>query len=503
MRKLILGTLGLALGLGTANVANAATLRIGLANDVDILDPTLLRTFASIQVLNAMCDKLIDLTPDLRFVPMLATEWAWSEDGKTLTLKLRPGVKFHDGEPLDAAAVKYSLDRHRTMPGTVFKSALAAVAGVDVVDALTVKVNLTSPIPGPLFARLVVSAGMVISPKAAQAAGDKFGAHPVCAGPYRFVERVAQDHITIEKFADYWDKDRVHIGRIVYRFVPDSSVRLANVQSGDLDLVEEMAPADLPIMAADKRLKVASAVSLGYYRIYLNVGHGKRAETPFGQDRRLRQAFDLAIDREAITQVVFNGEFVPATSWIPPGSPYRLTTVPPQQRDVAKAKALLAAAGQLHPTVELKLVNNPVQIQVAQMIQAMTKEARFDVRLQALESVSAVQAGESGDFDALLIRWTGFADPDVNIYSVLSCKAPLNYGGYCNPEVDRLFDLARASSDLAERVKYYTSAHEIVTREEPYLFLYHHRWIWAHTSRLKGFVGQPDGLTRVMDLTLE
>jgi peptide/nickel transport system substrate-binding protein len=342
MRKLMLGA---ALALGTAIAANAATLRVGLANDVDILDPTLLRTFASIQVLNAMCDKLIDLTPDLRFVPQLATEWAWSEDGKTLTLKLRPGVKFHDGEPLDAAAVKYSLDRHRSMPGSVWRAYLTVVASVDAVDDLTVRVNLSSPIQGPLFALFVRSVGAIVSPKAAEAASEKFGSHPVCAGPYRFVERVAQDHITIERFPDYWDKNRVHIDRITYRFVPDTSVRLANLQSGDLDLIEQVAPADLPSIANDKRIKAAAVVSLGYTRIYLNVGHGERANTPFGRDQRLRQAFDLAIDRDAITQVVFNGEYIPATSWIPPGSPYRLATVQPQHRDLAKAKALLAAAG--------------------------------------------------------------------------------------------------------------------------------------------------------------
>ncbi len=503
MRIVVLRAIVVVCGLCGAIPVNAATLRVGLANDVDILDPTLLRTFASIQVLNAMCDKLIDLTPDLRFVPQLATEWAWSDDRKTLTLKLRSGVKFHDGESLDAAAVKYSLDRHRSMKGTVFKSSFAAIESVDVVDPSTVKVNLSSPISGPLFARFVISGGMMVSPRAAEAAGEKFGAHPVCAGPYRFVERVAQDHITIEKFADYWDKDRIHIDRIVYRFIPDASIRLANVQSGDIDLAEQVAPSDLPSVANDMRIKTASAVSLGYNRIYLNVGHGERAKTAFGQDQRLRQAFDLSIDRHAITQVVFNGEFIPGATWIAPESPYALTTVPPPRRDLAKAKALLEAAGQPHPRIELKLFNTPVAIQVGQMIQAMAKEAGFEVNLLPLESVSAIQAGENGDFDAIMIGWPGYADPDVNIYSILSCNAPLNYSGYCNHEVDNLLNLARASGDVGERVKYYTRVHEMVSLGEPHVYLYHFKWIWAHSSKLKGFRAHPDGFTRIMDLRRE
>src|SRR5262249_39186365 len=157
-----------------------------------------------------------------------------------------------------------------------------------------------------------------------------------------------------------WDKDHVHIDRITYRFVPDPSVRVANLQSGDLDIIEQVAPSDLGGIAADKRLRTTSVMSLGYTRIYLNVGNGARANTPFGRDARVRQAFDLAIDRDAITQVVFDGEYIPATSWIPPESPYHLTSVPPQRRDIAKAKELLAAAAQPHPSIELLLFNNAV-----------------------------------------------------------------------------------------------------------------------------------------------
>jgi peptide/nickel transport system substrate-binding protein len=233
-----------------------------------------------------------------------------------------------------------------------------------------------------------------------------------------------------------------------------------------------MAPSDLPSVASDPRIKTASTVSLGYNRIYLNVGDGDRAKTPFGQDQRLRQALDLAIDREAITQVVFNGEFIPAVSWIPPESPYSLTSVQPHHRDVAKAKALLEAAGRPHPRVELKLFNNPVAIQVGQMIQAMAKDAGFEISLLPLESVSAIQAGEKGDFEAMMIGWPGYADPDVNIYSLLSCNAPLS--GYCNQDVDNLLNLARTSADVSERVKYYTRVQEMISVEEPHVFLYHH-----------------------------
>ena len=138
-------------------------------------------------------------------MPQLATGYEWSADSKTLTIKLRHGVTFHDGEKLDAAAVKFNIERHKTMPGSNRRGELAPVASVDVVDPTTVRLNLSAPF-SPLLAQLADRAGMMVSPKAAQAAGDKFGAKPVCSGPFKFVERVAQDRIVLERYAGYWNK---------------------------------------------------------------------------------------------------------------------------------------------------------------------------------------------------------------------------------------------------------------------------------------------------------
>ena len=492
------------LALMCPGAGNATTiLRIGLQSDPDHLDPTIPRGWATTQVLNAICDKLIDVTPDLRYVPQLATEWSWSDDNKTLTLKLRQGVKFHDGEPLDAASVKFSIDRHRVLRGSFYSAALAPITSVDVVDDSTVRINLSQPISGPLLSRFVISAGMIMSPKAVQAAGDNFGAKPICAGPYRFVERVANNHLTLERFPDYWDKSRVHFDRIVYRVIPDTTVRLANLRSGGLDLIEQMTPPDLSSIAGNPNFKVAPATSLGHTRIYINVGRGDRTIGPLGRDARVRQAFSLAIDRNALNEVAFNGEFTPANGWISSASPLYLKSIPHTTRDLAKAKALLAAAGDRNPKVELMLLNNPVQLQVAQLVQAMAREAGFDVKLLALETGTALSAAEKGNYDAFLVGWPGFVDPDHNIYSMIACRAPLNYSGYCNPEVDRLLNAARGSAVTDERVALYTGVRKILAEEKPYIFLYHHKWIWVHSAKLKGFVAHPDGITRVLDLRLD
>ncbi|MGZ5033496.1 MAG: ABC transporter substrate-binding protein, partial [Usitatibacter sp.] len=246
----------LVLAAGLAAPAFAQTLRIGLAEDPDVLDPTLARTFVGRIVFAALCDKLFDLDENLKIVPQLATSYAWSADYKTLTLKIRQGVTFHDGEKLDAAAVKFNLERHKTMPGSNRRGELAPVTSVDVIDASTVRLNLAAPF-APLLAVLTDRAGMMVSPKAAQAAGDKFGAKPVCSGPFQFVERVAQDRISFERFPNYWNKAAIHFDKVTYLPIVDSTVRLANLKSGQLDFIERMAPSDVPALKSDSRFKIA------------------------------------------------------------------------------------------------------------------------------------------------------------------------------------------------------------------------------------------------------
>jgi peptide/nickel transport system substrate-binding protein len=248
----------------------------------------LARTYTGRIVFAAMCDKLVDITPELDIAPQLATEWQWVDGNKGLVLKLRQGVKFHDGEPLDAAAVKFSIERHLNMEGSNRKAEISAVSAVEIIDDHTVKLVLKAPF-APLLAALSDRAGMIVSPKAAQAAGD-FVNRPVCAGPYKFVERVAQDRIVLERFADYWNKEAVKFDRIVFMPIPDSTVRLANLQSGGLDMIERLAATDLETARNDPRLKLSTITGLGYQSLSINVNNGARAKNPLGQDPRVRRS---------------------------------------------------------------------------------------------------------------------------------------------------------------------------------------------------------------------
>src|SRR5471030_592624 len=353
-----------------AGVHAQTTLRVGLAEDPDILDPTLARTYVGRIVFAAVCDKLFDIDEKLNIVPQLALSHETSADGKEMTIKLRPGVKFHDGEPLDAEAAKFSLERHLTMQGSFRKPELAALDHVDVVDPLTIKLVLKTPF-APLLSQLTDRSGMMMSPKAAKEAGDKFGLHPVCAGPYKFVERVQQDRMVFEKFADYWNKDNVFIDKVVFLPIVDATVRLANLKSGGLDLIERVLATDIKDVRADSRLKLSTASELGYLGLTINIGNDKN-KGALSQSEKVRQALDLSIDRDALNQVVFNGEFTPGNQWVSPQHPYYQQAFPVPKRDVAKAKALLKEAGVALPvSVDYMVPKGAENEAVAQVVQSM------------------------------------------------------------------------------------------------------------------------------------
>jgi peptide/nickel transport system substrate-binding protein len=502
MKSLRLAMLAAAVLLSFGGSARAeTTLRIGLAEDPDILDPTLARTYVGRIVFASFCDKLFDIDEKLNIVPQLALSHETSADGKEVTIKLRPNVKFHDGEPFDAEAAKFSIERHMMLPGSFRKPELASVDHVEVVDPLTIKLVLKAPF-SPLIAQLTDRAGMMVSPKAAKEAGDKFGLHPVCAGPYKFVERVQQDRMVFEKFADYWNKDNVFIDRIVFLPIVDATVRLANLKSGGLDLIERVLATDIKDVRADQRLKLSTAIELGYQGMTLNIGKDK-AKGPLSQSAKVRQALDLSIDREAINQVVFNGEFKPGNQWLNPDHLYYQKAYPVRARDVAKAKALLKEAGVTAPvSVDFMVPKGAETEAVAQVIQSMASETGFDMKIRVTEFATSLKQAEAGEYQAYMLAWSGRIDPDGNSYVFLHKDAPQNYSAWANAEADKALDDARLVTDQAQRKAIYEKLTKAALDEEPILYLYHRRILIAHTTKLEGYKQMPDGLVRVTGLKL-
>ncbi len=485
--------------LGAAG-AQGQTLRVAINNDPDILDPTLSRTFVGTAVMSALCDKLFDFDQDLVIVPRLATSYEWA-DPVTLILHLRAGVTFHDGTPFDAAAVKFNLDRHAGLPGSFRRAELGAMDRVEVADPLTVRIVLKQP-ASPFVATLTDRSGMMVSPAAAAAAGKDFGLHPVCSGPFRFVERVAQDHITLERYPGYWDAGRVHFDRVIYRPMTDSAVRLANLQAGAVDLAD-IVPSDVDAVRADPRLQLLSSSGLGYAGITFNVGHGPRAAQPIGRDARVRQAFALSLDRDVIVQVVFNGQYTPNAQATSSGSPLFVPEVRPPARDLAQAKALLHEAGVTPPVaVPLTVPNNPQSLQVAEIVQSLAREGGFDVQVTAMDFGTSLATTLQGDYAAYLNGWSGLLDADSNSWSFLHTGGALNISGYSNAGVDAALDQARVATDPAARRALYGRVWQQQAADLPILYLYTPRYIIGARKQVQGYRVLPDGLIRLQGVSL-
>lgn len=488
-----------ALMAGTAGhaFAQSPTLRIGLQEDPDALDPHRARTFVGRMVFTSLCDKLVDVAPDLSIVPQLATEWSWNDDATVLTFQLRDDATFQDGTPFDAEAAKANLDRAMTLPDSLRKSELASVTDVEVIDQFTLAVTVGEP-DATLLSQLSDRAGMMLSP----AAFDDFANNPVCSGPYSFVERVQNDRIVLERYAEHWDADSYHFDRLVFLPITDTTVRLANLQSGDIQLLERLAPSDIAAVEGDPNVEFLQEAGTGYVSLRINVANGSRAETPFGQDARVRKAFELSIDRDVINEVVGFGTYAPAQQPFPPSSQFYSEDFPVTTRDVEAAKALLAEAGHERVPVELVFGNTTTTQQISELIQAMAAEAGFDVTLRPTEFAAMQQEMTSGNFQISQIGWSGRIDPDGNIHHFVTCEGSLNDGAYCNEEVDRLLDEARRTTDLEARVDLYTQAQAILQEDLPQINLYYQPRAFGVSAKLEGFTAHPDGMIRLKDVRL-
>jgi peptide/nickel transport system substrate-binding protein len=501
-----LALVAVALAMASADAqAPKKQLVVALNQDPDILDPTLSRTYVGRIIFSQMCEKLYEIDESLNIAPQLAAALpAISDGGKTVTIKLRSGVKFNDGTPFNAEAMKLSLDRHREMKGSNRRSELESVTAVEVVDPLTVRLRLKAPF-SPLTAQLADRAGMPISPAADKKLGEKFGTAPVCVGPWQFVERVAQDRIVVERSPHYFDQSAAKFDRIVFRIIPDDNVRLANLRSGDIDVMHAVAPTDAGSLKKEGRFEVSSVTGLGFNSISINL-HNKTGKTnppgdlgtPLANDPRVREALELSIDREALNQVAYEGQNTVGCGPISPNSVFFDKTRKCPARDVARAKKLLADAGLAGGyKLEMVIINNPPQRRVGEVIQGMARDAGFDISLRPQEFASSLKDNDDGKHQAFLIGWSGRVDPDGNIHQGQACGGSLNATLACDEKIDALLNKAREVSDVAQRRALYREVTDLLAARRNTIYLYHPNYIVAFPKNLKSYKGVPDGLVRI------
>jgi peptide/nickel transport system substrate-binding protein len=495
----------------SGSINKGGTLTVALAEDPDMLDPTLARTFVGRIVFANLCEKLYDVNSSLNIVPQLAADMPkFSNGGKTVTIKIRQGLKFNDGTTLDAGAVKTSLDRHRKLANSARASELAPVTSVKVVDPTTVQLTLDQAF-APLTSLLADRSGMIMSPAQLKKLGDKFAQDPVCVGPFQFVSRTEGDQIVLKKAPDYYDASKVKLDKLIFKIITEPNARAQNLRSGDVDVAERLDATDIPQIKSDPNLQLITRTSLGYQGITINVGniHGlgkpySPVNTPLGQHKELRQALGLAIDPNVITKVALQGGGVPGCSPISPVSPWHDPSLKCPGRQLAKAKQLVTQSGVKTPIpVSLMIgAGDARQQRIGQAIQSMAKEAGFNVKLQPTEFTAQLDKQDAGTFDTSLIGWSGRVDPDGNIHEFVDTKGSLNDSGYSNPQMDKLLDQSRTTLEQDKRKQIYSQIDKLIAEDAPLLYIWHDKLYLGASRKVAGVQFYGDGLLRFKEAGL-
>jgi peptide/nickel transport system substrate-binding protein len=322
-------------------------------------------------------------------------------------------------------------------------------------------------------------------------------------GPFEFVSRQAGDKIVLKRAENYYDRDLVKLDGLVYKAISEGSVRTASLRSGDLDFANKLPTTDIAVLQGNPELHVYQAASIGWEALMINIGNrngiGKPYATrdvPISSDPRVRQALEMALDRNAINKVAFQGRFKPAYGPISPDTPFGSPENIPA-RDVDGAAALLKQAGVSSP-LKLKMIirNDEINVRIGQLIQSMAKDAGFDLAVQPMEVTSALDTANQGKFDLFLNGWSGRVDPDGNVYSFAHTSGNQNWSGVSDPALDKLLDQARAATDTADRKRLYGQAVDKLHELRSQLFLYRQVGVTAGRADIGGFEYYADDMPR-------
>ncbi|MGH9068709.1 MAG: ABC transporter substrate-binding protein [Acidimicrobiales bacterium] len=483
---------------------------MALAEAPDALDPTTAQTYVGRIVLINICQKLYDINAKTQLIPELASQMPQiSNGGKTYTIKLRSGIKFNDGTAFNAQAVKTTLERDIKDPKSSRASSLTAIQSVTVVDPTTIKLTLSKPY-APLTSILAGRAGMIESPAQLKKLGDKFGTHPVCVGPFEFVSRPSSDQINIQKSPDYYAKSSVHLAKVKFEVVTQPTVRATDLKAGSIQVVDRVQPSDVASLKGDSSVKLDPVTTLGYQGITINVSNSKGASkvgttvsTPLAQHQSLRKAFDLAINRDALNKVVFDGQYLPGCSPISPVSPY-FAHIPCPKQNISEAKKLVAASGVKTPIPITLIVqaSNAEAIKLGSVLQNMVKPAGFALKISPTEFTTALSQSKAGKFDTFQVGWSGRVDPDQNIGPFWGPKSLLNYSGANYPKLDQLIAKARTTTDKSTRKQLYGQIVKELHQKLNIIYLYYPKDILGLRSNLTGVKYYADALIRLYGASL-
>jgi peptide/nickel transport system substrate-binding protein len=451
---------------------------------------------------NCVTEALFDLDPDANLIPRLAESWEQTDE-KTYVLKLRQGVKFHDGNPFDAEVVKFNLERMLN-PETqnVWASEIAQLESVDVIDTYTVQLK-TKALLAAFLIPLYDMNGMQLSPAAVEEWGADIGFHPVGTGPFRFVEFIKDQHVVLERNPDYWQPGKPYLDQLTFNAIPVDSTRLTDLRSGGIQLAEYLPFQDIARLRDSQEIIVSERP--GFRVDYLNFNVTRSP----GSSKEFRQAWNWLIDRDAFMQGSYFGTGAPAWDLFLPGTRFYDPEYRPTQRDVGKAKELLAASGvQLPIDLTMYATQDPVVQRDAQITQANVAEAGINLAIEVVDQARYNEIhqprpdGSAGDFDVQLSWWGFRPDPDQYLGVILKTNGSWNWGKYSNPEFDQLLVEEQGELDDAKRIAVFRQIAELLTEDAPVIPYHFGANVKGLTPNVEGFVHRADGLVRYVDMGL-
>ncbi len=520
--KKILFAAALAGGLGASGVLAAGAVQaqtppgvlvVGQIAEPKSLDPHAVTAVNDFRILMNVYDGLVRYKDGtLEVEPALAESWTISDDGLTYTFDLRDGVKFHDGSALNAAAVKFNFDRmldenhpfHDTGPFPL-SFFFGSIDTVTAADEDTVVFKLKEPY-APFLSNLAYPTGLIVSPEAVKQHGKDFGRNPSGTGPFRFAEWESNAKVVVVRNEGYWE-GAPSLEAIVFRPITDANTRVAEMLSGGIDMMVEVPPDSVATFGNDASYQVYEQAGPHVWFLIFNVKEGPLA------DKKVRQAVNYAINKKALVENVLQGTAEVAAGPTPPAFSWAYNdSLNPYPYDPEKAKDLIKEAG--HEGAELTFyvteggsgMLDPVPMGAA--IQADLAKVGLKVDIETYEwntFLGKVNPGLEGKADMAEMAWMT-NDPDTLPYLALRSEAwpdkgGFNSGYYANPEVDKLLEQARRSTDQAERAKLYKQMQTIVHEDAPWAFIANWKQNAVTSAAVSNFSLQPSFFLILKDVT--
>lgn len=494
MTRRLLVLLILALGIALAQPRYGGVLRAGMQTDPVGLDPHLTNATATRNMMENVYDTLVMFDASGRIVPALAESWETSDDGLRWTFRLREGVTFHNGEPLKASDVVFSINRIKD-PATASPRAdhFALVERIEAVDERTVVFTLSQPF-SPLLAKLAFSTNVIMSEAVLREHGDAQQV-VVGTGPFRFVEYLPQTRLVLTRYEDYWGRDEEgnplpYLDGITFLFFPDPAARTTAIQTGTVDWVEYVPAADVLILQADPNVEVVGGLSANFRSLYLNT------TVPPLDDVRVRQAIAYAIDEQEIVDVALfgTGGIVATGTTIPAGNFYAIEANPYTGRNLERARELLAEAGlaegftlDIYVTTTYDFLRDP-----AEVIQAHLADIGIRTTITAEDWGIYLPKALASEFQTTILGTSGQADPDDYLYGNFHSSGSLNLSRLADPELDALLELGRRVANQEERREIYLAAQARILELAPHVFLFHSAQYEALQRYVRGFEHFPN-----------